>query len=306
MHQISDSDFSNIVQQSITYSEICKKLGLRTQGSNYSTVKRRIQRQNLSISHFDRHLHRTIGVTIPLSDILKENSTYGSSMLKPRLIKENMLENKCCKCGLTNTWQDEPISLQLDHINGIHTDNRIENLRILCPNCHSQTTTYAGKNLKRTYYCPSCNSTYAGYGKICIKCHNKQSIVYLNINRVIWPSLDELKIMIWNQPLTSVAKQLKCSSTAIKRHCYDYNIQFPPRGYWQRIYAGYSAEEALHSTKKIRIPMRKWSDAERQEIKTLINGGMSYREVGKKFNVSHVTILRQYKNGGRGENQTLS
>ena len=68
--------------------------------------------------------------------------------LKIRLFKEGLLEEKCAICGNLGEWNDKPLSLVIDHINGNHSDNRIENLRILCPNCHSQTETFAGKNKK--------------------------------------------------------------------------------------------------------------------------------------------------------------
>jgi hypothetical protein len=64
-------------------------------------------------------------------------------------IKEGIKENRCELCGLTNTWNGKPIMLQMDHINGISDDHRLENLQILCPNCHSQTDTYCGRNIKR-------------------------------------------------------------------------------------------------------------------------------------------------------------
>ena len=65
--------------------------------------------------------------------------------MKARLIKEGYIEYKCAICGIKD-WLGQPLSLQLDHINGINDDHRLENLRLLCPNCHSQTDTYAGKN----------------------------------------------------------------------------------------------------------------------------------------------------------------
>jgi 5-methylcytosine-specific restriction endonuclease McrA len=73
-----------------------------------------------------------------LDDILVEHSTYANNpRLKERLIKEGLLENKCAICGNIGEWMGKALTLQLDHINGEHTDNRIENLRILCPNCHT-------------------------------------------------------------------------------------------------------------------------------------------------------------------------
>ena len=78
-----------------------------------------------------------------------ENSTYTNSMrFKKRLIESQLIPYKCAICGLENQWNGKELILQLDHINGKHNDNRKENLRFLCPNCHSQTETFSGKNKK--------------------------------------------------------------------------------------------------------------------------------------------------------------
>ncbi len=80
-------------------------------------------------------------------EILVENSPYKNiPILKKRLLKEGLLEYKCAICGNTGEWLGQPLTLQLDHINGDHFDHRLENLRLLCPNCHSQTETFSGKN----------------------------------------------------------------------------------------------------------------------------------------------------------------
>ena len=82
----------------------------------------------------------------PTENILVENSSYARHNLKRRILEEKLIQYKCACCNLENEWNDKPIVLQLDHINGVNNDHRLENLRFLCPNCHSQQDTYAAKN----------------------------------------------------------------------------------------------------------------------------------------------------------------
>lgn len=146
VYQVSDNEFREIIKNSNTYSDCLRALGLGTNGgSSTDILKRRIKELNCSTEHFGT-IGKSPSARYDLDDILIENSSYANlSRLKARLISENRLEYKCAICGLTS-WLNKPISLQLDHINGINNDHRIENLRLLCPNCHSQTDTYAGKN----------------------------------------------------------------------------------------------------------------------------------------------------------------
>lgn len=146
IYQVSDQEFIQIIKQANSYSDCLRALGLNTTGgSSTDILKRRIKELNCSIDHF----HTNNGNNhnkYTLDEILIENSPYANiSSLKRRLINENRLGYKCAICGLTE-WLNKPISLQLDHINGINNDHRITNLRFLCPNCHSQTDNYAGKN----------------------------------------------------------------------------------------------------------------------------------------------------------------
>ncbi|MBV9285111.1 MAG: HNH endonuclease [Acidimicrobiia bacterium] len=93
--------------------------------------------------------NRPPSAVTPLERILVENSPYtGSSKLKARLLREGLLEPRCDECGLTE-WNGRPAPLELDHRNGDRRDNRLTNLRLLCPNCHAQTPTYRGKNIGR-------------------------------------------------------------------------------------------------------------------------------------------------------------
>lgn len=147
VYQVSDETFIEIVKNANTYSDCLRALGLTTNGgSSTDILKRRISELKCDISHFHNTNKGSSNAKYSLDEILVENSTYANlSRLKERLVKEGRMEYKCEKCGISE-WLGQPLSLHLDHRNGINNDHRQENLRFLCPNCHSQTDTYAGKN----------------------------------------------------------------------------------------------------------------------------------------------------------------
>jgi len=145
-----------LIKNSKSIAEVISGLGLKVNGWNYPFVKYIIKTLGGDASHFKGQswakgvTTNTCANKIPLNKILIEHSTYTSTpRLKQRLIKEGLLNNKCKECGLSPTWQNKPLMLTIDHINGIREDNRIDNLRLLCPNCHSQTKTFTGRNVKR-------------------------------------------------------------------------------------------------------------------------------------------------------------
>ena len=149
-YSFSESQFKDAVIKSFSRADVMRTLNLTIGGANYGNVRRLVKQLNLDISHWTGQGHlkgKTHNWTKKrlLSDILVEHSTYTStSKLKKKLVAEKIFEDKCFICGL-KVWNNKSISLQLDHINGNGEDNRIENLRLLCPNCHSQTETFCRK-----------------------------------------------------------------------------------------------------------------------------------------------------------------
>jgi hypothetical protein len=116
-------------------------------------VKRRIDSLELNVSHFSgqgwkKGNRKPVVQARPISEVLQKGTSYQSYKLKKRLFAEGMKAKKCERC-LNVEWLGQQIPLELDHINGDPTDNRIENLQILCPNCHALTGTYRGKKLAK-------------------------------------------------------------------------------------------------------------------------------------------------------------
>lgn len=147
----TDNEVTEAVKESSSIRQALMKLELKPIGGNYRILKRRIKELGLDTAHFTGQGHlrgKTHGWSpkVPLENVLVQGSTYQTYKLKNRLLKENRLTNECAECKLGPSWNGNTINHHLDHINGDNTDNRIENLRLLCPNCHSQTDTYAGRN----------------------------------------------------------------------------------------------------------------------------------------------------------------
>ena len=146
---LSDEDFAAVIKKHQHFVDILEDLGYkRTSGTMAKVIKARIERDNIDVSHMSkRHTKGTLP-KIPLEDILIKDSTYTNmNVLKRRLVAEGIKLYICTKCGNDGNWNGAKLVLQLDHIDGDHKNNAVENLRFLCPNCHSQTDTFSGKNM---------------------------------------------------------------------------------------------------------------------------------------------------------------
>ena len=226
--KISSYDFNKIVKESGSFGEILKKCNVSSVGGNIHTLKRRLNEENIDYSHIPTGKSSNKGrkfnvVCLDYDDLFVVDCKHSRSALKNYIIKNNIIPYKCSECGLTNTWHGKDLVLVLDHINGIRNDNRIENLRFLCPNCNSQQDTFAGRNNKlydTKYYCLDCHKEIS---KTSLRC---QSCAGIELKKDISKRPDKETLIkdITLMSMVKVGKKYGVSDNAVKKWCKFYGI----------------------------------------------------------------------------------
>jgi Zn finger protein HypA/HybF involved in hydrogenase expression len=228
MKKMTEEKLKEAVKKSISIAGALKFMEMSVTTGNYKSFHKKVKLYNIDINHFlgQSHLrgasHQT-KKSIPLADILVEDSMFSNTAsLKIKLLKTNLLKYECYNCGISS-WKDKDLILQLDHINGIWNDNRLENLRLLCPNCHSQTETFAGRNINKNkaketiiyYYskCENCEELVQQKNTTkCLDCYLK-----LQPTKISWPSTKNLIKMVEESSYLAVGKKLGVSDNAVRK-----------------------------------------------------------------------------------------
>ena len=163
----TEAEARSAVAASRSYTEALRKLGVRPAGGNHATLKKYLDIWGISTDHFDPDAVRTAALgrePIPLQEILVEKSSYSRAHLKGRLYRAGLKQPVCELCAQGELWRGRRMALILDHINGIGNDNRLSNLRILCPNCAATLDTHCGrKNLRPLPKERACEHCGAGF-----------------------------------------------------------------------------------------------------------------------------------------------
>ena len=216
--QYSKEELSQIVEQSFSLKEVIFKLGYSTVSGNCNTVKDRIEQYEIDCSHFSLS-------TSPMKrneeNVFIEGSTASQHTLRRWYLKGKYTPYKCSICGQEPFWNGQSLTLILDHINGKNHDNRLENLRWVCPNCNQQLDTTGYKQMRveqkpeKKYYCLHCGKeiTRSSNSGLCIECSNLQSRVCER------PSRQELKNLIRTTSFTKIGKMFGVSDNAIRKWC---------------------------------------------------------------------------------------
>lgn len=200
----------SIISECFNINQVCKRLFLRNTTTNYKRIKKIIEKYNVDTTHFSNiEESNKTNKKLEKEEIFVENSQIQTSKIRNYLFKFNKKEKKCECCGNTE-WMGKQIPLQVHHINGDNTDNRIENLQILCPNCHAQTDTYCGKNKKHKHT----GDKDCGFCKMCGKPLTNGQKVYCSID---CRSLDRIKNNFTEEELVNSFRTLG-SFESVGRH----------------------------------------------------------------------------------------
>lgn len=226
----SRDKMQNLMDSCESFVDVLTKLGLDAYSGNHRTLKERIREDGLNTDRLvERRKQRYSNLSkmrkIPISEIMIENSTYGTNHLKNRIVKEGLLPYCCSGCGNKGEWMEKKLVLQLEHKNGNSRDHRIENLCFLCPNCHSQTETYAGRNSssKKSRVCCDCGGATKGQGKKCRKCASQKQPQKFVVDKL------KLQELVNTHPMTKVGRMFGVSDSSIKKRCRKLGVEWPRR-----------------------------------------------------------------------------
>ena len=221
------------IAASKSYSEALRRLGMRAAGGNHATLRKYAESiWQIPTDHFDRHALQRVQLAtraqVPLSEYLTENSTYSRASLKRRLFREGFKQRRCELCGVGEEWRGRPMALILDHVNGVANDNRLENLRIVCPNCAATLDTHCGRNKPRL--CRGCGTAFRPAYKAQMYCthacwrgSDAARADRPDRRKVLRPSYDQLLADLSELSWVAVGAKYGVSDNAVRKwmRCYE-------------------------------------------------------------------------------------
>lgn len=232
--RFSEEEVRVAVAASMSFAETLRKLGLCSTGGNWKTLRRYTAERRIATDHFDPYASsRGPRTRIPLEQILVESSTYSRNHLKQRLYDAGLKVPACELCGQGEEWLGRRLAMILDHVSGVRDDNRIENLRIVCPNCAATLDTHCGrKNRMETRSCRRCEKEFQPrYGRqkycsrYCALRHPREKGPRPAAWKVARPSYERLMREIAETSWSAVGRKYGVSDNAVRKWVRSYEQQ---------------------------------------------------------------------------------
>lgn len=219
LSQYSKEQLQAVVKNSTNIKEALTKLGYQyTRGTTYELFKRICKQKNIDYSHFTGRSKDEIVRT--QQNIFCKDSTAPQATLRNWYLKGKYSEYKCAICGIS-TWRNQKLTLRLDHINGDNHDDRLENLRWVCPNCDSQLETFCRGHkrlVKKVNVCLKCGTPISNGAKLCRQCYK------IDKQKTERPDRETLKELIRTTSFLQIGKDYNVSDNAIRKWCDNYNL----------------------------------------------------------------------------------
>lgn len=289
---IKKNVLEDVVKQSKSYSDILRFFKFPRNGSNLKNLKQRIEQEAISTVHFFKVANKVKDS----SEIFKNNSFCDTKTLKKRILKENLKEYKCEGegCELKGIWIGKTLSLQLDHINGVRNDNRLDNLRFLCPNCHSQTSTFGSKNfqrkfivdnkIKETRECRACGRKINNVNGGCKSCIQGSGVISNKFNI----TKETLISLLETETISSIAKDYGVTGNTVKKRCKKL-------GLWTQYKERKNKEKnnKQEIKKEIKVVKEKKLNKKKEnckKIEKLFKQNNSPLEISKKTGIPRTTV----------------
>lgn len=227
MDRYSDEEFTRIIKESLSYRDCMKNLGyVSISGDLLRILKEKIQRLGIDVSHFQS----VFSPRRTEEDIFVEDSTASQHTLRRWYRERNYAPYVCSVCGQKPMWMGKKLTLILDHINGHNNDNRLENLRWVCPNCDQQLNTSKGRNIPRIEYiinkCVDCGKNIGRQSIRCLECEKRRRKKSAQEDRQKTLPRDELKQLIRTTPFTKIAEMFGVSDNAVRKWCKTYDLPY--------------------------------------------------------------------------------
>ena len=239
MPRYTEAQAREAVARSRSYAEALRRVGLRPAGGNHALFKKYVALWEIPTDHFDAYAaSRGSGRGIPLEQVLVEHSTYSRASLKRRLLAAGLKQPVCELCGQSEQWRGRRMALVLDHVNGVPDDNRLENLRILCPNCNATLDTHCGRHNARPREpqpCERCATAFVptrvGHRYCSPECGRRAKRSRLagrakpHLRRVERPPYEQLMAEIEASSYLAVGRRYGVSDNAIRKWVRQYRLE---------------------------------------------------------------------------------